>query len=214
MTINSVDTLLFEREMHSNGVHFFAGVDEVGRGCLAGPVFAAAVILPKDCFFPGLTDSKKLTAKKREYYFHFIQEHAISIGVGSVPSFQIDQINILQATKRAMLKAISNLSIKPEYLLIDGKDPIASDIPQKNIIKGDLKSHTIAAASVIAKVLRDQFMVEQNKRYPCFNFDMHKGYGTVVHFDALKKYGMTNIHRRSFLTKYPNLKQFELNYQV
>jgi ribonuclease HII len=176
-----------------------AGVDEAGRGPLAGPVVAAAVILPSDFKLPGLDDSKKLTAEKREALFKIISERSISVGVGIVDNFEIDRINILQASLLAMRLAVQELSIAPSQILVDGRFIIPNlNIKQQAIIGGDGKSESIAAASVIAKVTRDRIMLTIHDRFPQYGFDRHKGYGTKDHFAAIKKYGLTNLHRKSF----------------
>jgi ribonuclease HII len=187
----------YEQGLYNKGYRFIAGVDEVGRGPLAGPVVAAAVILPQDAFLPGVNDSKKLTEQKREELFHQITECAISIGIGIIPAEVIDEVNIYQATKQAMKKALLALSEKPDHLLVDAME-IPIDIPQTSIIKGDSKSVSIAASSIIAKVTRDRLMVRLGHEYPLYGFEKHMGYGTAFHLDALKKYGVTSVHRRSF----------------
>lgn len=187
----------YEQDLYNRGYHFIAGVDEVGRGPLAGPVVAAAVILPQDAFLPGLNDSKKLTEQKREELFQQITECAISIGIGIIPAKVIDEVNIYQATKQAMKQALLGLSEKPDHLLVDAME-IPIDIPQTSIIKGDSKSVSIAASSIIAKVTRDRLMVRLSHEYPQFGFEKHMGYGTAYHLDALKKYGVTSEHRRSY----------------
>lgn len=189
--------LRFEREAKKNGFHLIAGVDEVGRGPLAGPVVAAAVILKEDCYIPGLTDSKKLTATMRERFYDMIHEQAVAIGVGIVSPSIIDEINIYEATKVAMLKAIENLSKTPTYLLLDAMK-LNVQIPQTSIIKGDSQSISIAASSVIAKVTRDRIMVNIANQYPEYGFDQHMGYGTKKHLEALKIHGVTEYHRMSF----------------
>ena len=178
---------------------YVCGVDEVGRGPLAGPVVAGAVILPKDCKILYINDSKKLTAKKREELFDIIQEKAVAIGIGLVPQDRIDEINILQATYEAMRMAIANLQVKPGILLNDAVTIPEVDIPQVPIIKGDAKSISIGAASIMAKVYRDRMMVEYDKMYPGYGFASNKGYGSKEHMDAIKKMGPTPIHRRSFI---------------
>ncbi|WP_099363031.1 ribonuclease HII [Fredinandcohnia onubensis] len=187
----------YEQGLYNKGYRFIAGVDEVGRGPLAGPVVAAAVILPQDAFLPGVNDSKKLTEQKREELFQQITECAISIGIGIIPAEVIDEVNIYQATKQAMKKALLALSKKPDQLLVDAME-IPIDIPQTSIIKGDSKSVSIAASSIIAKVTRDRLMVRLGQEYPQYGFEKHMGYGTAYHLDALKKYGVTSEHRRSY----------------
>lgn len=187
----------FENELYNNEINFIAGIDEVGRGPLVGPVVTAAVILPKDFYDERINDSKKLTEKKRELLYDVIMENALSVGIGISSPEVIDEINILNATKKAMIEAINNLSIKPEHLLIDAVK-LDIDIPQTSIIKGDAKSQSIAAASIIAKVTRDRMMVELDKKYPMYDFKHNKGYGTKKHIEALYKYGPLKEHRKSF----------------
>lgn len=175
------------------------GIDEVGRGPLAGPVVAAAVILPKDCTILYINDSKKLSAKKREVLYDEIMEKAVAVGVGMSSHERIDEINILQATYEAMREAISNLDVQPDLLLNDAVTIPKVDIKQIPIIKGDAKSMSIAAASIIAKVTRDRMMEVFDDIYPEYDFAGNKGYGSQRHIDALKKYGMTAIHRKTFL---------------
>lgn len=178
---------------------YICGIDEVGRGPLAGPVVASAVILPKDCEILYINDSKKLSEKQREALYEEIKEKAIAIGIGMASVETIDEINILQATYQAMRMAIGNLSVRPDLLLNDAVTIPEVDIPQCPIIKGDAKSISIAAASIIAKVTRDRMMEEYDKIYPQYGFASNKGYGSNVHVDALKQYGPCEIHRRSFL---------------
>lgn len=187
----------FERRIWKTG-RTPAGVDEVGRGPLAGPVVAAAVILPEQCPIVGLNDSKRIKPQKREILFAEIKSAAISVGIGMVDAQEIDRINILQATLRAMEIAVVNLSPKPDYLLIDGDLSLSLQIPQEGIIKGDSKSFSIAAASIVAKVTRDRIMEEYHKIYPQYNFKKHKGYPTREHLEALEKYGPCPLHRRTF----------------
>lgn len=187
----------FETELYNNGINFIAGIDEVGRGPLVGPVVTAAVILPKDFYDERINDSKKLTEKKRELLYDVIMENAISVGVGISSENVIDEINILNATKRAMLEAVNNLSVKPEHLLIDAVK-FNTDIPQTSIIKGDAKSESIAAASIIAKVTRDRMMIELDKIHPEYDFKHNKGYGTKKHIEAIRKYGIIKEHRKTF----------------
>ena len=187
----------FENELWSQGINYIGGIDEVGRGPLVGPVVTACVILPKDFSCPGLTDSKKLSEKKRNEYFDYIKEHALSIGIGIKSNKEIDKLNILEATKQAMQEAIYNGSIIPEHVLIDAVK-LDLDIPSTSIIKGDAKSISIAAASVIAKVTRDAMMYELDKKYPEYDFKNNKGYGTKKHIEALEKYGYIDEHRQSF----------------
>jgi ribonuclease HII len=192
-----IDNYKYEKELNEKGITLIAGVDEVGRGPLIGPVVAAAVILPKDYHLEGLTDSKKLSEKKREYFYEIIKKEAISIGIGVVDEKKIDEINIYEATKVAMKEAINNLDVKPEYILIDAM-PLDLDIPTTSIIKGDLLSITISAASVIAKVTRDHMLYVIDKEYPMYDLKNNKGYGTKKHIEAIKKYGITKYHRLSY----------------
>lgn len=190
----------FEREY--SDYQYICGVDEVGRGPLAGPVVAGAVILPKDCSLLYLNDSKQLSEKKREELYDKIMEEAVAAAVGEASPARIDEINILQADYEAMRQAISKLSAKPDLLLNDAVKIPGVDIKQVDIIKGDAKSASIAAASIIAKVTRDRMMVEYDKQYPEYGFASNKGYGSAAHIEALKKYGPTPIHRRSFISNF------------
>lgn len=183
-----------------NNEVLIAGVDEAGRGPLAGPVVASAVILPKDVIINGLADSKKLSSKRRDELFDLIKQKSICIGIGIIDEKKIDEINILQATFLAMHCAINNLPFTPDEILIDGNLTIPSiNISQKAIIDGDDKVPSISAASIIAKVTRDRIMIEFDKIYPNYGFAKHKGYGTPQHYSAIKKFGLCDIHRRSFL---------------
>ena len=186
----------------SLGLHPICGVDEAGRGPLAGPVCAAAVILPEHLQIPGLTDSKKLTDKKRRELFPIIQEQAIAYGIGLASESEIDEINILQATFLAMGRALEQLSVRPALALIDGNRETDFGLPVKTVVKGDSLSANIAAASILAKVTRDNLMLELAQQYPEYGFDIHKGYGTKAHDEALRTYGPCPIHRRSFLKKF------------
>jgi ribonuclease HII len=192
------DTLRFEKSAYSAGFKYVAGIDEAGRGPLAGPVIAAAVILPIELILPGVDDSKKLNPAKREKLFNLIMDQAISVGIGIVSAAEIDQINILQATRRAMLAAVQLLSPKPDCLLIDGISTIDTSIFQKTIIKGDSLSLSIAAASIIAKVTRDRQMIEMDAKYPGYGFAGHKGYGSAAHMSAIRMLGPSPIHRLTF----------------
>lgn len=178
------------------------GVDEAGRGPLAGPVCAAAVVLPKHLCLPGLTDSKKLTDKKRRELFPLIQQQALAYGIGFASEAEIDEINILQATFLAMKRALAQLDCQPDLALIDGNRETDFGLPVKTVVKGDSLSANIAAASVLAKVSRDDVMVELAKTYPQYGFDIHKGYGTKAHYQALEEFGPCPAHRRSFLKKF------------
>lgn len=186
----------------SLGLNIICGVDEAGRGPLAGPVCAAAVILPEHLQIPGLTDSKKLTDKKRRELFPMIQEQAVAYGIGLASEAEIDKINILQATFLAMGRALEQLSVRPEIALIDGNRETDFGLPVKTVVKGDSLSANIAAASILAKVTRDNLMVEMAKEYPEYGFEIHKGYGTKAHYEALRTYGPCPIHRKTFLKKF------------
>lgn len=177
------------------------GVDEAGRGPLAGPVCAAAVILPKGLVIPGLNDSKKLTDKRRRELFPIIQQEAVSFGVAFASQEEIDEINILQATFLAMRRAIDQLDPKPQFALVDGNRETDFGVPCKTVVKGDSLSASIAAASVLAKVTRDDWMIQAAEKYPGYGFEIHKGYGTKAHYAALEKLGPCAIHRRTFLKK-------------
>ena len=192
-----MDTYIYERELREKGINLIAGVDEVGRGPLVGPVVTACVILPEKFDLEGLTDSKKLSEKKREELYKKIEEQALGIGIGIVDNEEIDNINILNATKKAMKMAINNCNIRPEHVLIDAVK-LDIDIPTTSIIKGDLKSITISAASVIAKVTRDHMLYELDKKYPMYDFKHNKGYPTKKHIEAIKEYGIIKEHRKSF----------------
>lgn len=190
----------YEKQYESRG--YVCGIDEVGRGPLAGPVVAGAVILPRDCRVLYLNDSKKLTAKKREELYDVIMEQAVAVGIGYVSPARIDEINILQATYEAMREAISKLPIQPDVLLNDAVTIPGVNIYQVPIIKGDGKSVSIAAASIVAKVTRDRLMVEYDREIPEYGFASNKGYGSEQHIEALKKYGPSPIHRKTFLTHF------------
>ena len=193
----TIDNYKYERELNKKGITLIAGVDEVGRGPLIGPVVAAAVILPKNFELEGLTDSKKLSEKKREKFFEIIKKEAISIGIGVISEKRIDEINIYEATKEAMYEAINNLNPKPEHILIDAMK-LDLDVPSTSIIKGDLLSISISAASVIAKVTRDHMLYDLDKEYPMYDLKNNKGYGTKKHIEAIKQYGITKYHRLSY----------------
>lgn len=192
-----MDNYLYERELREKKITLIAGVDEVGRGPLVGPVVAACVILPEHFSLEGLTDSKKLSEKKREYFFDEIKRQALGIGIGIVDERRIDEINIYEATKEAMKEAISSCTVVPQHVLIDAM-PLDIDIPTTSIIKGDLKSITISAASVIAKVTRDRMLAELDSRYPMYDFIHNKGYPTKKHLEAISKYGIIEEHRKSY----------------
>ena len=187
----------YENELYNKGIKYIAGVDEVGRGPLVGPVVTAAVILPVDFYDERINDSKKVTVKKREMLYDVIMENAVSVGIGMSSSEVIDEINILEATKKAMKEALNNLSVKPEHVLIDAVK-LDIDIPSTSIIKGDAKSQSIAAASIMAKVTRDRMMYELDKEHPEYDFAHNKGYGTKKHIEAIRKYGILKEHRKSF----------------
>ena len=189
--------LAYEKELYTQGIHLIAGVDEVGRGPLAGPVVAAAVILPKACKIPGLNDSKKIPKSKHKEIYEAVLQNAIAIGIGIKDNHVIDQVNIYEATKLAMLEAIGQLEPQPQHLLIDAMK-LDLPIPQTSIIKGDANSLSIAAASIVAKVTRDQMMEEFDLEYPGYDFAQNAGYGTANHLAGLHKLGVTPIHRRSF----------------
>ena len=187
----------YENELYKKGINLIGGIDEVGRGPLIGPVVASCIILPKNYKLEGLTDSKKLSEKKRDKFYDILMKDAVSIGIGIVDEKEIDELNIYQATKKAMAQAVDNMKIKPEHILVDAM-PLELDIPTTSIIKGDAKSITIAAASVIAKVTRDRMMYELDEKYPMYDLKHNKGYPTKNHLDALKKYGITKYHRLSY----------------
>lgn len=190
-----------ENEYAQKGFKAICGVDEAGRGPLAGPVYAAAVILPLDCDIPGLNDSKKLSEKKREQLYDIVKEKALAYGIGIASEKEIDEINILQATFLAMRRAVASLEIKPDFVMIDGNRKPNTGIDEITVVKGDAKSMSIAAASVLAKVSRDRFMLEMAEKYPEYEFEKHKGYGTKLHYEKLAEFGPSEIHRRTFIKK-------------
>lgn len=192
----------FEDALYEQGVMTICGVDEAGRGPLAGPVCAAAVILPAHLELPGLDDSKKLTDKRRRELFPLIKEQAIAYGIGLASHEEIDEINILQATFLAMERALAALNVKPNHVLIDGNRAKDFGLPVTTVVKGDSLSANIAAASILAKVTRDRIMEEEASRYPQYGFEIHKGYGTKAHYEALGTYGPSPIHRMTFLKKF------------
>lgn len=194
--------LEIEEGLYNKGYKLICGVDEAGRGPLCGPVVAAAVILKPEDKIEGVNDSKKLSEKKRELLYDIIMQKALAVGVGISDVDTIEKVNILNATKIAMKQAIENLSIKPEFVLIDGNQMIDVDINAQTIISGDAKSESIAAASIIAKVTRDRMLIKWDKDYPEYGFAKHKGYGTKAHIEAIGKYGLTPIHRPSFCSKF------------
>ena len=189
-----------EKEYYSRNIEYIAGIDEAGRGPLAGPVVVASVIMPKDSMIEGVKDSKKVSEKKREKLYDLILEEAISYGIGIIYQDEIDEINILQATKKGLTNAIEQMKIKPDLILVDALNGINTlGIPYQSIIKGDAKCYSISAASIIAKVTRDRIMREWDAVYPEYGFSSHKGYGTAKHIAALKEYGPCPLHRRSFI---------------
>lgn len=190
--------LAYEKELYKKGIKLIAGTDEVGRGPLVGPVVAAAIILPENYFLEGIDDSKKLTEKKREKYFDIINKDAIAVGIGIVDAKTIDEINILEASRLAMKKAIESLKIKPEHILSDAMKLDNQDIPYTDIIHGDTLSESIAAASIIAKVTRDRMMYDLDKEHPEYGFAKHKGYPTKLHLENLEKYGVLDNYRFSY----------------
>lgn len=199
LELPKIDQRYFENHLFNEGISVVAGVDEVGRGCLAGPVLAASVILPSNCGIEGINDSKKLTPKERDRLFDVIIGTAVAYGIGVVEAAEIDKINILQATLKAMHISLESLEVKPQYVLIDGNQALKDcRLPQKVIIKGDSRSISVGAASIVAKVTRDRMMAELEKKYPNFKFSIHKGYGTRLHLEELAKHGPTDIHRKSF----------------
>ena len=200
--MSNVNMWEIENSLYSNGFQVICGVDEAGRGPLAGPVCAAAVILPKGLEIPGLTDSKKLTDKKRRELFPIIKEQALAYGIGLASHEEIDEINILQATYLAMERALAQLNMKPDIALIDGNRAKDFGLPVRTVVKGDSLSANIAAASVLAKVTRDDLMLELAQSYPQYGFEVHKGYGTKAHYEALREHGASNIHRKTFLKKF------------
>ena len=193
----------YEKGAVSKGFKYVCGVDEAGRGPLAGPVFAAAVILPEDLEIEGLNDSKKISEKKREQLFEIVKEKAVAYSVAFATVEEIEQFNILEATYLAMNRAIEGLNISADYALIDGnRVPRNIKIPCETVIKGDAKSCSISAASILAKVSRDRLLLEYDEQYPEYEFKKHKGYGTAAHYEAVKKYGLCPIHRPSFFKKF------------
>ena len=189
-----------EKVFYNKGIEYIAGIDEAGRGPLAGPVVVASVIMPKDSMIEGINDSKKVSEKKREKLYDIILEEAISYGIGIIYQDEIDEINILQATKKGLTEAVEQMKIKPDLIMVDALTGIDTlGIPYQSIIKGDAKCYSISAASIIAKVTRDRIMREWDKVYPEYGFAAHKGYGTAKHIAALKEYGPCEIHRRSFI---------------
>lgn len=192
-----MDNYLYEKELIKKNIKYIGGVDEVGRGPLIGPVVAACVVLPLNYKLEGLTDSKKLSSKKREYFYNILMKDALGVGIGIIDEKTIDKVNIYEATKLAMKDAIAKCNCPLEHILIDAM-PLKLDIETTSIIKGDLKSLTISAASVIAKVTRDRMMIELDKKYPMYDLKHNMGYPTKKHLDAISKYGITKYHRLSF----------------
>lgn len=209
--ISSNKLLKYERDLYKKGITLIAGVDEAGRGPLVGPVVAAAVILPKNYHLEGLNDSKQLSEKKREEYYICLQKDAIAIGVGIVSAKEIDEINILEASRKAMYIAINNLGIKPDYILSDAMALPDIAIPHYPIIHGDALSLSIAAASVIAKVTRDHIMIQMDKDHPEYNLKKHKGYPTKEHLDLIKKYGIFEEYRKSYKPVKNIIEEYEYN---
>lgn len=196
-----MDWLEYENAALNSGFEVICGIDEAGRGPLAGPVYAAAVILPKGHIVEGVNDSKKISEKKRDLLFDKIIDECVCYSIGTASEQEIDEINILQATFLAMRRAVAGLEIKPDIALIDGNKKPGLDIVEQTIVKGDSKSANIAAASIIAKVSRDRYMLEMAEKYPKYQFEKHKGYGTKLHYEMLEKYGISPIHRKTFLKK-------------
>ena len=199
--MNQLNLWEIENSIFDSGIQVICGVDEAGRGPLAGPVCAAAVILPANIEIPGLNDSKKLSDKRRRELYPVIMEQAIAYGIGFADHKEIDEINILQATFLAMERAIHSLNVKPQLALVDGNRSKDFGIPVKTVVHGDSLSASIAAASVLAKVTRDDLMLKLAEEYPQYGFEVHKGYGTKAHYEALEKYGPCPIHRMTFLKK-------------
>ena len=193
----------YEENLYNEGLKYICGIDEAGRGPLAGPVVVASVIMPADSMIEGVNDSKKVSEKKREKLYDQILEEAISYGVGIVGQDEIDEINILNATKKGLTMSLKELTVKPDLIIVDALTHIDTmGIPYESIIKGDAKCYSISAASIIAKVTRDRIMREWDKVYPEYGFEKHKGYGTSAHIEAIKKYGLCPIHRKSFTTHF------------
>ncbi len=196
---NEIEWLDYEFQAASRGYKSICGVDEAGRGPLAGPVYAAAVILPRGHIISGVNDSKKLTAKKREELFDVIKAEAVSYSIASASEKEVDELNILQATYLAMMRAVDGLDVPADFAMFDGNRIPPVDVDSIYIVKGDSKSMSIAAASILAKVSRDRYMLEMAEKYPQYQFEKHKGYGTKLHYEMLDKYGPCEIHRQSFL---------------
>ena len=197
-------TMEKDMEIRAKGFTAVCGIDEAGRGPLAGPVVAAAVILPEDIQLPGVNDSKKITEKKREILFDFVKEHALAYGIGEASETEIDEINILQATFLAMRRAVEALQIPADYALVDGNRIQGLPVPAETVIGGDGKVLSIAAASILAKVTRDRYMRDMAAQYPEYGFEKHKGYGTKAHYAAIEQYGICPLHRKTFVKKVLN----------
>ena len=201
--VRLIELKKIDKEFFDKGLKYIAGIDEAGRGPLAGPVVVASVILPQDSMIEGINDSKKVSEAKREKLYDLIINEAISYGIGIIYQDEIDEINILQATKKGLTEAIKQMEIKPNIIMVDALSGIDTlGIPYKSIIKGDAKCYSVAAASIVAKVTRDRIMREWDKIYPEYGFASHKGYGTAKHITAIKEFGPCPIHRRSFITKF------------
>ena len=198
---DEIDLLAMEMRLHEEGYRLICGVDEAGRGPLAGPVYAAAVILPENTVIDGLNDSKKLTEKKREKLFDVIRDRALDFGIASASQQEIDDVNILNAVYLAMNRAVRQMRTAPDLLLIDGNRDKGIEGPSRCVVKGDATCACIAAASVLAKVSRDRFMYEMAERFPQYGFEKHKGYGTALHYEKLREFGPCELHRKSFLRK-------------
>lgn len=195
----NIDKLFFEKQELKNGRKLIAGMDEVGRGPLAGPVCVCCVIMPLDDIIEGIDDSKKVSEKKRNKLAEEIKKKAISYSIEMIDEKTIDEINILEATKLCMKNAVSSMKIKPDVVLVDAIKELDVDVPVRGVVHGDALSYSIGAASILAKVTRDNYMIELSKKYPDYGFEKHKGYGTKVHIDAIKSHGVCDVHRRSFL---------------
>ena len=198
---DEIDLLAMETRLHEEGYRLICGIDEAGRGPLAGPVYAAAVILPAGVRIEGLNDSKKLSEKKREELFDVIRDRALDFGIASASQEEIDSLNILNAVYLAMNRAVSRMSAVPDLLLIDGNRDKGIEGPSRCVVRGDATCACIAAASVLAKVSRDRFMYEMAERFPQYEFERHKGYGTALHYEKLREFGPCELHRKSFLKK-------------
>ncbi len=209
MKMPDINMLEIENACREEGFLNICGVDEAGRGPLAGPVVAAAVILPENCEIEGINDSKKLSEKKRDALFDVICEKALAYGIAFADEKEIDEVNILNATFNAMKRAVSSLKVKPDIVLVDGNADPGLDIECRTIVKGDAKSASIAAASILAKVTRDRFMCSLDEKYPQYQFKKHKGYPTKLHYQLLDEYGVSDVHRLSFLKKWQKAKEQE-----